>query len=55
MEINTQAGESAVKMVAIVRDKDGNPKFDDPHNVQPEVLKALTPKDLEYLEKLRNQ
>ena len=53
--LNHQASEAEVCLVAIVRDQAGNPKFDDPHNVPEAILQALTPSDLEYLNKLRNQ
>ena len=43
-----------VQTVAIVRDKDGNPRFDDPDNVPEIILQSLTEKDLEYLNTLRN-
>jgi len=46
---------SEIRTVAIVRDKDGNPRFDDPDNVPEIVLAALSEQDLEYLHKLRNQ
>ena len=48
-----QAG--AWRGVYIVRDKDGNPKFDDPHNVPQELLDALTEQDLQYLEALKQE
>jgi len=52
MEAITSPAE--VKLIAIVRDKDGNPKFDDPDNVPPEILAALSPEDIDYLNTLRN-
>jgi len=52
---NTLAQDSTVEMVAIIRDKDGNPRFDDIHNVPDVIIKALTPSDLEYLNKLRSK
>lgn len=55
MIVNEQAADVTVIGVAIVRDKQGNPKFDDPHNVPQKVIDALTPKDLEYLERLKCQ
>ena len=53
--INAQADQPEVRLVAIVRDKDGNPKFDDPYNVPAVIIKALTQSDIEHLNKLRNQ
>lgn len=53
MEINEQAVDAEVTMVMIVRDGEGNPKFDDPHNVPEEVLAALTLAELDYLNQLR--
>lgn len=55
MKLDAKSSDAHTVMVAIVRDKDGNPKFDDPDNVPDVVLKALTPKDLDYLEKLREE
>ena len=51
MQVNAQRAE--IKGVFILRDKDGKPKFDDPHNVPPLVLAALNEDDLKHLEKLR--
>ncbi len=53
MEVETK--KAKVRFVGIVRDKDGNPRFDDPNNVPAEVLAALTQKDLEYLNTLRGK
>lgn len=53
--MNAAASDSKIKLVGIVRDKDGNPRFDDPFNVPADIFKALTPNDIEYLNKLRNQ
>lgn len=53
--INAQAPAPKLSLVAIVRDKDGNPRFDDPHNVPAVIMQSLTPSDIEYLNKLRNQ
>lgn len=55
IEGETQSQPEKVNIVMVVRDKDGNPKFDDPHNVPAEVFKSLTEKDLEYLNKLRSK
>lgn len=43
------------KGVFILRDRDGKPKFDDPHNVPEEILKVLSPEDLEHLEILKGE
>ncbi len=51
--VNTQQAE--VEVIGIVRDKDGNPKFDDPHNVPEKVLMALSPEDLTYLISLQEK
>ena len=53
--INAQAPAPKLNLVAIVRDKDGNPRFDDIFNVPAVIMQSLTPQDLEYLNKLRNQ
>ena len=50
-----KSAPAETKLIGIIRDKDGNPRFDDPNNVPPEVLAALTPKDIEYLKTLRNE
>ena len=42
-------GDSIIKIVAIVRDKDGNPKVDNFPNCSRDILNALTEKDKEYL------
>jgi hypothetical protein len=44
-----------LKLVALVRDKDGYPKFDNPHNVPQPILDMLTSDDLEYLELLKSE
>lgn len=44
-----------INTVMIVRDKDGNPKFDDPMNVPDKVMMALSPEDLEYLVTLQRE
>jgi hypothetical protein len=38
-----------IKAIALVRDKNGNPKIDDPYNIHPSVLNALTQNDINYL------
>jgi len=50
---NTPAQPAKLKGVFILRDKDGNPKFDDPMNVPMEILEALSVNDLNYLAKLQ--
>ncbi len=50
---SSSAGNFAV--VALVRDRDGNVRHDDPHNVPQAILEAdnFTAKDLAHLIKLR--
>jgi hypothetical protein len=50
-----KASRGKVKMVAIVRDSEGKPKFDDPHNVPQAILDVLTEDDLRHLEKLKQE
>lgn len=45
--------DGTVKLVALVRDKDGKPKFDDPHNVPDVIMDMLTDDDKAYLETLK--
>lgn len=47
VDLSMPAGK--FKGFALVRDKDGNPKVDDPDNLPPEIYNALTDKDKEYL------
>ena len=47
--------EELTQTVFIVRDKDGNPKFDDPDNVPQIVLDALSEQDKAYLETLKTK
>jgi len=47
------AEEGEVRLVALVRGPDGKPKFDDPHNVHPDILGMLTADDLEHLQVLK--
>ena len=44
-----------IRAVAIIRDKYGNPKFDDPLNVPEVVLNALTKADKAYLTQLQRE
>lgn len=48
------SSNSTIKITGIVRDKDGNPRFDDPFNVSPEVYAALGESDRAYLQELKN-
>lgn len=41
------------KGVFLLRDSSGNVKYDDPHNVPQQIIDALTPADLEHLDKLK--
>ena len=47
--------KAKIKMVAVVRDKEGNPKFDDIHNIQPEVMAVLTDKDKLYIKQITGE
>ena len=38
-----------IKMVALVRDKDGKPRIDDPENIPPEISNLLTPAEKKEL------
>lgn len=38
----TTAPRPKVRLFGLVRDKDGNPKVDDPHNLPPEIKAMLT-------------
>lgn len=53
--INHSADQATTRMVAIVRDKDGKPKFDDPMNVPQEILDVLTPEDFDHLTQLQRE
>ena len=37
----------------VIRDKNGNPKFDDPSNVPQKILDVLTEDDKKYLDSLK--
>lgn len=51
--INTTAKTGTMKGYAIVRDKDGRPKFDNPHNIPKQILDVLTDDDKAYIEELK--
>lgn len=55
MQITAKAGRGRFVGVAIVRDKDGNPKFDDPNNVPQVVFDQLTDADKAYLKTLKQE
>ena len=48
------SSNSTIKVIGVVRDKDGKPRFDDPLNVSPEVYAALGESDRAYLQELKN-
>lgn len=41
--------QGTVKMSALVRDKEGKPKFDDPENIPPELWELLTTSEKEAI------
>jgi len=47
----TQVG--TIKMVALVRDSQGNVKYDNPHKVPEAILAALNEADLAHLAQLK--
>lgn len=49
------AQDGTVKLVALVRDRDGKPKFDDPNNVPQIIMDMLTAEDKAYLATLQNE
>ncbi|MDH3375366.1 MAG: SDR family oxidoreductase [Gammaproteobacteria bacterium] len=49
------AQDGEVHLVALVRDPQGRPKFDDPNNVPQAILDVLTEDDLRYLETLKSE
>jgi len=46
--------ESKLKIVAIVRDSDGKPKFDDINNIPDVIWQALEQSEREEIENVRN-
>lgn len=44
-----QSAKPKLELYALVRDKDGRPKVDDPHNLPPQIKAALTAEDLAFL------
>ena len=53
--LRARASQGNVKLVSVVRDPQGRPRFDDPHNVPQEILDVLTEEDLKYLAALREE
>lgn len=51
MKIGAKAGK--IKAYALVLDKDGNPKVDDPHSLPPEIYNSLTESEKAYIENLK--
>jgi len=49
MKAVIQAPPGKFKAFALVRDKDGKPKIDDPKNCPPEILEMLTDEEKEEL------
>lgn len=47
--MNISAPKVKIKAFAIVRDKDGNPKVDNPDTLPKEIIDALSEKDKAYL------
>ena len=44
-----QSPTPKLKLFALVRDRDGRPKVDDPSTLPPEIVAALSPEDRAYL------
>ena len=53
--IKTKAQSGKFKAFVLVRDLEGNPKFDDWNNIPEEMLGALSESDLEYIENKQRQ
>jgi ribosome maturation factor RimP len=51
--ISAHSANSETKLVAVVRDKNGNVKLDDYENIPDEVLQVLTKEDFNYIQTIR--
>lgn len=47
--VDLSAKPMKIKAYALVRDKHGRPKVDDPSTLPPEIINALSKEDLEYI------
>lgn len=51
---NVKAGKPKIGLFALVRDKNGKPKFDKTDNIHPELWKLLTDEEKEEIKDGRN-
>jgi hypothetical protein len=52
--MHAQSSDATFKVVALVRDKDGNVKYDDPMNVPNQIYDALPDEDRQALLELQH-